>query len=177
MNLIFVRHGQTDWNLEGRIQGSVDNPLNENGINQAKELAMFLKDRKIDLIISSPLIRAQQTANIINEGREIPIVIDNGVIERNFGELEGKIVDETVTKMRYYTEKYPMPGGENIDEFAARIFAFIDSIKSKYIGYETVLIACHGVVMRAAYWYFTGLPTKPEKEVIFNNGEIYEHTI
>ena len=89
MEIIITRHGQTEWNVLGKVQGLADIELNEKGIEQAKETSKILKNEKIDLIICSPLIRARQTAEIINQGRNIPIIYDEGIIERNFGEFEG----------------------------------------------------------------------------------------
>ena len=76
--MIYVtRHGQTDWNVQKRVMGRCDEPLNNNGINQAIETKNNLLNKDIDLIICSPLLRAKQTANIINEGRNISIVYDD----------------------------------------------------------------------------------------------------
>lgn len=85
--IYIVRHGQTDWNVEGKYQGRIDIELNVNGINQAKQISEKLKDIKFDKIFSSPLKRALQTAIIISGG---DIIIDDRLIERSNGELEGK---------------------------------------------------------------------------------------
>lgn len=76
MNLLVVRHGQTNYNLNHIILSKTDDPLNETGISQAQTTAKNLEREKIDLIISSPLRRAKQTAEIINKGRNIPIIYD-----------------------------------------------------------------------------------------------------
>ena len=90
MKIYVTRHGQTDWNVQGKTQGRTDIELNEVGIKQAKQTKEELKNVDIDLIICSPLKRAKQTAQIINEGRNIPIIFDDQIIERNFGEFEGE---------------------------------------------------------------------------------------
>ena len=79
MKIYVTRHGQTDWNLEGKTQGRVDIELNEVGIKQAKQTKEKLKNIDIDLIICSPLKRAKKTAEIINEGRNIPIIYDEEI--------------------------------------------------------------------------------------------------
>lgn len=89
MEILLTRHGQTEWNVLGKVQGRADIELNEKGIQQAEETGEALKNEKIDLIICSPLKRAKQTADIICKNRKIPIIYDEDVIERDFGEFEG----------------------------------------------------------------------------------------
>ena len=90
MAVLMTRHGQTDWNVEKRVQGKADIELNATGIEQAKITSEKLKDEKIDIIISSPLKRAKQTAEIINQTLNCPIIYEDGISERDFGEFEGK---------------------------------------------------------------------------------------
>lgn len=102
MNIYVTRHGETDWNkklisemegkqLNGLLATDDDNiELNEKGIEQAKEIKERIKNKKIDLIICSPLIRAKQTARIVNENRNIPIIYDKKISVRKFGEFKGK---------------------------------------------------------------------------------------
>ena len=93
MEIFVVRHGQTDWNVCHKVQGSCDIELNDKGIEQAGITAEKLKSDDFDIIICSPLKRARQTAEIINQGRNILIVYDDRIAERNFGDYEGKVVD------------------------------------------------------------------------------------
>ena len=89
--MIYVtRHGQTDWNVQKKVMGRCDEPLNETGLQQAEETRNNLLNTKIDIIICSPLQRAKQTADVINKGRNIPIIYDDRIVERDFGEFEGK---------------------------------------------------------------------------------------
>ena len=90
MSIIITRHGQTDWNFKHLMQGSTDIKLNQKGIEQAEEVASKLEKEIIDLIICSPLVRARQTAEIINKNRNIPIRYDYRIVERDYGEYEGK---------------------------------------------------------------------------------------
>lgn len=96
--ICFIRHGETSWNKEGRIQGLIDNLLSDNGVNEAKVLASNLKeiDPRWDIIVTSPLTRAKQTALIIKEGLniDIPLIIEDNLTERNFGEAEGVIISK-----------------------------------------------------------------------------------
>ena len=86
----FVRHGQTDWNLNGFIQGRENNPLNKIGIQQARDTARFLQSERWDIVISSPLIRAYDTAKEIAKAVGLSsILLDSRFIERDFGEISG----------------------------------------------------------------------------------------
>jgi broad specificity phosphatase PhoE len=88
----FLRHGQTDWNLEGRYQGQSDIPLNTTGIAQAHAAAERLACVPIDRIVASPLIRAIATAAIVAERLQKPIHIERGLVERNFGSFDGLVI-------------------------------------------------------------------------------------
>jgi broad specificity phosphatase PhoE len=90
----FMRHGQTDWNLEGRYQGHSDIPLNATGVAQAHAAAECLAHFAINRIVASPLIRAVATAAIIAEKLQKPIHIDRGLVERNFGSFNGLVIRE-----------------------------------------------------------------------------------
>ena len=110
MKLLLTRHGQTDWNVAGKIQGVTDielnetgvkqaettreKLLNETGIKQAEATREKLLNQNIDVIISSPLKRAKKTAEIIKGERDIPLIIDDGLKERCFGKFEGKTREE-----------------------------------------------------------------------------------
>ena len=89
MVLYVVRHGETDWNKVKRVQGHTDIPLNEYGRHLARETAKGLKETRIDLAITSPLIRAKETAQIILGTRQIPLLEDPRIKEIGFGEYEG----------------------------------------------------------------------------------------
>ena len=94
MKFYVVRHGQTDWNAKGRIQGKTDIELNEIGIEQANKLKELIKDYNIDLIISSPLKRARKTAEVINEAVKCNIIFEESLKERGYGIFEGMIRKE-----------------------------------------------------------------------------------
>jgi broad specificity phosphatase PhoE len=90
----FLRHGQTDWNLEGRYQGHSDIPLNATGVAQARAAAACLAPVPINRIVASPLMRAVATAAIVAERLQKPIHIDRGLVERNFGAFDGLVIRE-----------------------------------------------------------------------------------
>ena len=89
MELIYVRHGETAWNEAHLLQGWSDIPLNEAGIRQAEKTRELLEEVRFDRIITSPLQRAKQTAEIIAAGRDVPLIVDERLKERGFGSLEG----------------------------------------------------------------------------------------
>ncbi|MDE7038136.1 MAG: histidine phosphatase family protein, partial [Lachnospiraceae bacterium] len=89
MKLYIVRHGETEWNKERRLQGQVDIPLNESGRRLARETSGGLAGIHFDLCYSSPLSRARETAELILEGRSTPVIEDERIIEMAFGECEG----------------------------------------------------------------------------------------
>mgnify|MGYP005787675381 FL=1 len=94
MEILVTRHGQTDWNALGKLQGQTDIELNNIGRQQAKETGKLIKDENIDLIITSPLKRAVETAKIINTNFKVNIVEDDRLMERKYGESEGLTKDE-----------------------------------------------------------------------------------
>nr|WP_249308211.1 histidine phosphatase family protein [Lederbergia citrea] len=139
-----IRHGETDWNALGKIQGKTDIPLNKNGIQQAQECREFLKDSKWDVIITSPLKRAKQTAEIINEGLNVPLIEMDNFSERYFGDAEGMTLEERLTA--YPDKNYP--NQEDRLSFINRIMAGIKTINQKY-GNRKVLLVVHGAVINA----------------------------
>lgn len=129
-----------------KAAGQIDMPLNEEGIKQAITTRNELANIKIDLIISSPLSRALETAKIVNERRNIPLIIDERAIERNLGIYEGKSNEQEIfNEIRYYTKNILVENGEDTKTFTKRVFYFLDDIIKKYKGNkETILIVTHG---------------------------------
>lgn len=95
----FLRHGQTQWNLEGRFQGHSDIPLNALGLAQARDAAKILAGCPVDLIVASPLIRARKTAEIVAERIGKPLQFDDELKERHFGRFEGLVVNEVKAQL------------------------------------------------------------------------------
>src|SRR5580698_3059326 len=93
---VFIRHGQTDWNLKNMLQGHTDIPLNGTGHAQAYNAVSILSGKGISRIVSSPLIRAHKTAEIINEHLRVPLHILDGLKERSVGVLEGTVKDKSM---------------------------------------------------------------------------------
>lgn len=152
--IYLTRHGQTDWNVQKKVMGRCDEPLNETGLKQAEETRDNLMNTKIDIILCSPLQRAKQTAEIINDVRNIPIIYDDRLIERDFGEFEGmqtKDFDFDGYWDYYKNENYNQ--AENIQNFFERIYNFLNDIIVKYQDMN-VLIVAHGGVSIPVNCYF-----------------------
>lgn len=141
--LWLVRHGETDWNADGRFQGWTDVPLNETGRAQAERLGRSLAGQEFDGVWSSDLVRAIETARIaIGEPS-----IDRRLRELDFGDLEGAVWDELDSEIRAGLKEFDsfrFPGGESAEAFVARVFDFLDDLD---IGRHVVF--AHGGVIRA----------------------------
>jgi len=176
MKIIFVRHGETDYNIEHRLQGRRDIPLNKNGKNQAKELQELLANYKIDIILSSPLGRAYKTAEKINSKRNLPLIIEPQLIERDFGEFEGKTFDEIrecgIEPWTYSPKT--IPSVESDDMLYERFKEFLQEAQEKYKN-KSVLIIAHAGLWRCFDWYFNGFP-KPN-EPLRPIGKIMEYDL
>lgn len=160
MEILLTRHGQTEWNLLKKVQGKADIELNEKGIQQAETTRDSLKEERIDLILCSPLKRAIQTAEIINKGRNIRMIIDERVSERDFGEFEGMFKkDFNYNAFWSYKQNLKYDEAENITEFFRRVYDFLDSVKKEYEG-KRVLIVAHAGVSIPVKCYFEGIPNQ-----------------
>ena len=142
MVLYFIRHGETSWNVEGKMQGQTDIPLNENGIRLAEETAEGMKEIPFDLCITSPLSRARQTAEIVLGGRKVPIIEDARIEELSFGNWEGigcrpenyAVPTPIEEFQKFYTEPFafvPGEGGETILQLCKRTKEFWDEVTAK----------------------------------------------
>ena len=158
MNIIYVRHGETDWNSEKKLQGSTDIPLNGQGILQAEETERLLAGEKFDRIVCSPLERAKRTAEIINRKRGVPLIVDERIRERGFGDLEGKPYSQEDFNLWWKKDfDFEKHGMESVGSLLERTKLMIDELKRKYPT-ETVLIVSHGGSFVAVDSYFNGYP-------------------
>ncbi|KKI93196.1 phosphatase [Bacillus sp. SA1-12] len=141
-SICIIRHGETDWNAIGKLQGRTDIPLNETGIFQAEECAEFVKDFQWDVIVTSPLKRAKQTAEIIQRKIDIPLIEMEEFVEKGFGKVEGLTLQERVAA--YPDGNYP--DEESDLSITARVMAGIQKINEAYKDKKVLLVA-HGVVI------------------------------
>lgn len=176
MTLYVVRHGQTDWNLEGRIQGDTDNPLNATGISQAEEVATQLGPIQIDQIYPSALMRAIQTAEAIAAGIDAPVTPDARLNERSRGIYEGRVENEVRAEFqpRFAALDDDMDGGESLLSISERVGEFTRELVSKHMG-QTVMVVGHSGVNPLVIAELIDLP--PERaiaEIRQGNDEVYK---
>jgi len=147
-----LRHGVTDWNRQGRFQGRTDIPLNDEGIAQAHAAARRLRNLRLDQVVASPLVRAAETAKIVAASSATPLAIDDGLIECDFGSLEGRSIADVMrehglTAMEQLANILPRDG-EPWPSVSARslrcVSHWLDSRPQ-----ATVLFVCHDAVMQA----------------------------
>jgi alpha-ribazole phosphatase len=150
LKLYLVRHGQTDLNKERRYQGRIDVPLNDTGIQQARCLSMRLSSEPISKIYVSPMIRAQETARIIDDGRKIDISTCADLVEMSFGQLEGKTYEEIIKIFPQWDSSvfdFTFAGGENLDSLVKRIKSFKNTLATLEDD-TNVLVICHTGCLR-----------------------------
>lgn len=139
-----LRHGQTDWNIDFRLQGITDIPLNETGLAQARIAAEVIKAEDWDFIATSPLSRARETAEIVAQELGISeVAIEPLLLERSFGDAEGMTHEEW---KRDFPDGLP-PGGESLDVLRARAEQLLEQLLNVYRG-TRVLTVSHGALIR-----------------------------
>lgn len=169
MNIYVLRHGQTDYNIEGKFQGKIDIPINQKGSEQAKKIAKELNAIKFDIVISSPLKRAIQTAQI---AVNTDIVIDNRLIERSFGKLEGK------KSIANYEEKVDEFQIESIEHLKERVYNFLNEAMINYSNYNNILLVTHACIAKMIECYFSNTDySKAILEGTLQNGQYQKYHI
>ena len=155
MKVYLVRHGECNSNVK-KIYNYKNEDINNNGIKQAENLKKQIEKIDYDIIISSPLLRAYHTAQIINIKNK-DIILDDRLEERKHGNLEGKSINETNREeyWNYYTT-YKYGTEESIKDLFERVNNFLDELSRK--NYKNVLIVAHSGVSKAFYVYFNGIP-------------------
>lgn len=149
--IALVRHGETDWNLQRRLQGRADIPLNETGFEQARAIASSFSPDEWSLVLSSPLVRAAATARAISDGSGIPLgePVD-GLIERSFGQAEGANAADIAAK---WADRV-FPDAEPVDVVRARGAAIVDELVGRHEG--NLILVSHGAFIRATVFALTG---------------------
>ena len=153
MRVFVIRHGETEFNEQGLIQGNIDSSLTPLGVQQSYLIAEELKGCDLDFIFSSPALRAYSTAKPLSIPRSIPIAVVPGLREREYGIYEGKSLEETqkahpelfaTTSSKIDLDVKPK-GGESLREVAGRVLPFVERLKS-HLGDKTIAIVAHGIV-------------------------------
>ena len=159
MKLYVMRHGQTDWNAAGKVQGCTDIELNENGVEQAQKAREKFNQCEIDVILCSPLKRTRKTAEIVNQDKQVPIVFEERLKERNFGDLEGKRPEKYQQKFTNAWNCLLNTKEDNIEpvvDLCDKVWGFLDEVKEKYQD-KNVLLVTHGAISHVILAYFEGI--------------------
>lgn len=159
--LLLVRHGETDWNRERRFQGHADQPLNEAGREQARELAELLAGERIDAVYTSDLRRARETAEILASRLDAEVVVLRELREIDVGSWQGLSWPEIEElhpdgAERWHRDGHGWDGGESYDELGERIVAALRSIAARHPG-QRVLVVGHGGTVRATRAFVEGV--------------------
>jgi len=152
MHLLLLRHGETDWNSEGRMQGHSDTPLNANGIAQAHQLAARVaSEESFAAMYASPLARARVTAEIIAQQCNLTPLLDDRLKEQCLGDLEGltgtefeQRFPEVLAAWRADPLQTPLPGQEKRDAFQQRVQAFLADLQARHADGTRVAVVTHG---------------------------------
>jgi probable phosphoglycerate mutase len=157
--LCLIRHGETAWNAEKRLQGHTDIPLNMRGENQARQMAQALKDTRLtfDVLYTSDLKRALDTASAIVQLFGVVAQVDSNLRERHFGALQGLSINEApLLRPDIWQDHiirdldHELEGGESIRQFALRIQESLDRIEDQHSG-KTILMVSHGGTLDMMY--------------------------
>ncbi len=162
--LIFIRHGETDWNRQQRFQGQIDVPLNANGHAQAARLAQRLTSEVVDLLVCSDLLRTRQTAAPLAAVWGKTPTLDAGLREQHFGVLEG--LDVPTIKLQHaalwecwleHRGDFQLPGGESLHQFHTRVFGAVQELARENPGRKLAVVT-HGGVLDMLWRSAHGLP-------------------
>ena len=177
--IIAIRHGETAWNVDTRIPGQLDIPLNDTGRWQAERLARALAAREaIDVVYTSDLLRAWETARPVAEATGAPLHTDEGLRERGFGSFQGKTFTEIEAAMpdeaRRWRQRDPFwapPGGESLTAMRRRVIETLHALASRHVGEQIVMVA-HGGVMDVLYRAATGQELQAPRTWLLGNTAI-----
>jgi broad specificity phosphatase PhoE len=178
--LLLARHGLTDWNQQGRYQGHADPPLNHIGRAQAEILASQVLDHSVEVVYSSDLIRALETAQFIASRLGVETRTDQRLREIHLGEWEGMYIDDIIVK---YPKEWDMrktdpmnarpPGGETLAELDERMRSFADEVSLLYPSSALVVVS-HGLAIATLYCRVNSIPIDDAYQNIPDNARILE---
>ena len=176
--IIAIRHGETAWNVDTRIQGHLDIPLSANGRWQAKRLADALRDEPVKAIYASDLTRAWETAEYIGQAHRLAVIKEVGLRERDFGDFEGKtfaeielLLPEQSQRWRKRDPEFYPSGGETLVTLRARVLEAAVRVAAQHPGEQIALVG-HGGVMDVLYRAATGLDIQAPRTWTLSNAAI-----
>jgi len=165
MEIVFVRHGATDWNLQGRCQGATDLDLNEAGLRQAELIAERLSKENVAAVYSSRLKRALRTGELIGRLHQLPVRIEDDLRELDHGELEGLTFEDIkvrfpdfIRRWRVTPAELQVPGGEKLIDVADRAWSGLHRIAERHRFGETVVAVSHNFPILAILCRIVGVP-------------------
>jgi probable phosphoglycerate mutase len=173
--LILARHGETDWNRDGRFQGHADPPLNDRGREQARSLADALADERLDAIYSSDLLRAHETAIAVAVQKGLDVIVDSDLRERDVGEWSGLTLPEIEERFPEQLRRFREEGasvGESREALARRVVAAARRIADAHPG-GRVLVVTHGGALRTLRHAAGGDPGAP----VVRNGQVLKMAV
>ena len=177
--LYIMRHGRTDWNMNHRLQGSEDIPLNEEGRQMARDAREKYQDLHFDICYCSPLKRARETAELFLEGRNIPIITDDRLREMGFGIYEGieraaQTPDCPVYTLFHDPVHYKaVDGAESLEQLFARSGSFIhDILTPELVSEKDVLIVAHGALDCSMICQYEQIPLEHFWDQLLGNCEL-----
>ena len=176
--IIAIRHGETTWNVDTRIQGQLDIPLNAKGRWQAERLAEALRDEPINAIYASDLARAWETAQYLGQAQGLPVVKETGLRERDFGDFEGKtfaeielLLPEQSMRWRKRDPEFCPAGGESLLVLRTRVLEAAERLAARHPG-EQIALFGHGGVMDVLYRAATRLDIQAPRTWALGNTAI-----
>ncbi len=176
--IIAIRHGETTWNVDARIQGHLDVPLNDTGRRQAALLAQALADEPIAAIYASDLSRAWETAQCLARALEVDVTSEKGLRERCFGDFEGKtfaevemLLPEQAMRWRKRDPEFAPPGGESLLNLRGRVIEAAERLAADHPG-ELIALVGHGGVMDVLYREATRLDLQAPRTWALGNAAI-----
>lgn len=177
MKVYLARHGQTVWNHRDVVCGRTDIPLTEKGLAQARALAQQVAKTDVDLILSSPLIRARQTAGAVAERIGAPVVIEPLLLEQDFGDFEEVYrFDPAYLEYRKdFFRRFP-GGGESVAMVTRRAYAMADRLRCEY-AQHMVLLVSHGAFCRCFRTYFEDVPNEAFYQWRLQNCQLVEYEL
>jgi len=177
--ILLIRHGETEWNREGRIQGyHADSPLTATGREQARAVAERLAREDIDTLYSSDAGRTRETVEPIGKATRLPVAYEKALRERNYGVFEGRTYKEVelehpeaFQKFRTRDPHYVPPSGESTVQFHDRVVAALERIVAGVAG-KCVAVVTHGGVLGMMYRHVTGTPLDSKRSYSMHNASI-----
>lgn len=175
--LIFLRHGETEWNRALRFQGQVDVPLNAVGLMQAQRLAVRLQSEQVDALVCSDLQRALQTAQPLGQALHLTPVCDAGLREQNFGQVDGMRIEDIQNdfpdewaQWLQFDADYALPGAESQTQFHARVMAAVARHVAKRP--RCLVVVAHGGVLDMVYRSAQGMSLSGPRQCLIPNAAV-----